>query len=650
MKTKTDKKPFYLGIDYYPEHWPEAYVEKDLEAFKDMNANVVRMGEFAWHLMEPSPGAYDFSYFDGVIAKLKAKGLKVIFGTPTATFPAWLAHKHPEILIEDNNGVKKAFGGRRQYCYNSPVYLDYSLKLVEQLIRHYKDEQAIEAWQIDNEFGHEGSDMCYCENCHKAFQQYLKDKYETIETLNDTYGTIFWGMTYNSFEEIPVPKKTITVHNPSMMLDWARFRSYSLVKFAETHIDLVRRLKGEHQLITTNLPGGFFDKWFAHADLCRKLDVVSYDNYPVWGGLPEPMEPAAIAATLDYCRGLKQQNFWIVEELMGAQGHDVIGYLPRPNQPVLWAYQAMAHGCESMLYFRDRGMHKGAEQYCYGVLDHDSKGRRTFQEAKRFYSDIKAHEAVLTAPIQSEVAVLYDFDNIWSFRIQRQSDGYDFTDELLRLYRPFYNRNCKIDIIPVDRVFEGYKVLLVPTLQMVDEALAARLEAFAAAGGTVLMSYRAGTKDKHNNLHQLQAPGYLSNLLGLVVMESESLLAGKRLTLTDSASGTVWRDLIQPTEAEVLYTYKDAFFGHYAAVTANHFGKGHAYYVGTGLDEGTMQVLADKIIGAAGLTNEESALGLELVNRTSGETETVFVMNHNEQAVIWNGREIPAYGALGLSR
>ena len=35
------------------------------------------------------------------IEKAKQKGLKVIFGTPTATMPAWLANKHPEVLSED---------------------------------------------------------------------------------------------------------------------------------------------------------------------------------------------------------------------------------------------------------------------------------------------------------------------------------------------------------------------------------------------------------------------------------------------------------------------------------------------------------------------------------------------------------------------
>ena len=32
-------------------------------------------------------------------------------------------------------------------------------------------------------------------------------------------------------------------------------------------------------------------------------------------------------------RGTKRENFWMITEaIMGAQGHDVIGYLPRPNQ------------------------------------------------------------------------------------------------------------------------------------------------------------------------------------------------------------------------------------------------------------------------------------------------------------------------------
>ena len=85
-----------------------------------MGGNVIRIGEFSWHLMEKTEGKYDFSFFDGVIAKAKEKGLHVIMGTPNATIPAWLAKKHPSILSQFENGQKRAFGGRHVYCFNSP--------------------------------------------------------------------------------------------------------------------------------------------------------------------------------------------------------------------------------------------------------------------------------------------------------------------------------------------------------------------------------------------------------------------------------------------------------------------------------------------------------------------------------------------------
>ncbi|MDQ1250007.1 MAG: beta-galactosidase, partial [Actinomycetota bacterium] len=354
----------HFGVDYYPEHWDAELMAEDIARIGAMGADMVRIGEFAWHLMEPTEGAYDFTFFDGVLEELREGGLVAMFGTPTATFPAWLAAAHPEILGAGPDGLPRVFGGRRQYCYNSPVYRDYCTRIVTALVSHYADERTIVSWQIDNEFGHEGSDDCYCANCQVAWRDWLAAKYDGIDDLNRRWGTIFWGQTYNGFDEVPCPLPTITTHSPSLKLDWARFRSDSLNDFARSQIALVRSLKGPHQSVTTNLCGGFFGKLFDHRTNVADLDFVSYDNYPVWGGLVEPMEPAEIAMTLDFVRGLRRANFWIVEQLMGAQGHDVIGYLPRPKQAQMWAYQAFGHGCESMLWFRWRGMTRGAEQYC----------------------------------------------------------------------------------------------------------------------------------------------------------------------------------------------------------------------------------------------------------------------------------------------
>ena len=148
----------YLGVDYYPEHWDKSMIDEDLDNILELNCNVIRIGEFAWHMMESTEGNFDFSYFDRVIEKAKQKGLKVIFGTPTATMPAWLANKYPEVLSEDEFNNKRVFGGRRQYCFNSKTYHKYSEIIIRELANHYKNEESIVAWQIDNEFGHEGSD------------------------------------------------------------------------------------------------------------------------------------------------------------------------------------------------------------------------------------------------------------------------------------------------------------------------------------------------------------------------------------------------------------------------------------------------------------------------------------------------------------
>ncbi|WDU82515.1 beta-galactosidase [Caloramator sp. Dgby_cultured_2] len=192
-----------------------------------------------------------------VIEKLKKNGIKVILGTPTATPPAWLVKKHPEILSKDENLIARSFGGRRQYCFNSGIYYEYTRKIVEALAEHYKHEENIIAWQVDNEFGHEGSDICYCENCLRAFRKFLREKYKEIDALNKTYGAVFWSQTYNDFDEVPLPLKTITFHNPSLLLDYARFRSKSIVDYANFQVDILKRVLGAKKIITTNIAGGF---------------------------------------------------------------------------------------------------------------------------------------------------------------------------------------------------------------------------------------------------------------------------------------------------------------------------------------------------------------------------------------------------------
>jgi beta-galactosidase len=52
--------------------------------------------------------------------------MAVIFCTPTATPPAWLTSKYPEVLNADINGALIHHRERRHYNYNSSVYRHFA--------------------------------------------------------------------------------------------------------------------------------------------------------------------------------------------------------------------------------------------------------------------------------------------------------------------------------------------------------------------------------------------------------------------------------------------------------------------------------------------------------------------------------------------
>ena len=630
-----------LGVDYYPEQWDISIMEEDLANIKELGSNVIRIGEFAWHLMEKEEGKYDFSFFDTVIKKANEYGLKVIFGTPTATIPAWLVKKYPEILSEFENGEKRTFGGRHIYCFNSEVFYKYSEKIIRELANHYKDEKNIVAWQIDNEFGHEGSDECYCPKCHRAFQEFLRNKFNnSIDELNKTYGTTFWSQEYNSFEEIPVPKKTITTHNPALRLDWERFRSKSIVDYSNFQVELLKSIIPDCVVIH-DFPGGGLDKHVDYSKVAQKLNVVAFNNYPVWGGQKEPIPPHEIAFGLDYIRGLKRENFWITEAIMGAQGHDITGFLPRPNQAKMWSCQGMARGCSSLIYFRYRGATKGAEQFCYGILDADNKKRRKFYEVKDFFHNIIKYEDILEHPIKSKVAIVYDYDSLASFRIQKQSILLDCHQEMKKFYKPFYDSNIMVDIISEDKDFSEYKILILPVMIIWKRELTEKVKEFAKNGGIVVMTYRTAVKDIDNNLTlgEMLPVGY-NDFVGAYVEETESLqeynsldLEGKGFFNGIKGKGGIFRDMLVSKGAEVLFRYNDKFYDTFSAVTKNSYGKGKVYYIGCSPEEAILKLIVDDILNSAELQKTLSPDNVEIVVRGNGDKQIKIYINHNDYEV-----------------
>lgn len=55
-------RKLYHGACYYPELWDEETIQQDIDIMREVGVNVVRIGEFAWSVMEPEEGKIDVGF------------------------------------------------------------------------------------------------------------------------------------------------------------------------------------------------------------------------------------------------------------------------------------------------------------------------------------------------------------------------------------------------------------------------------------------------------------------------------------------------------------------------------------------------------------------------------------------------------------
>ncbi len=623
------------GVDYYPEHWEKSEWEEQAKLMKKGGFNTVRMGEFAWKIFEKEEGKFDFSLLDEAIDVLAKEDIKVILGTPTAAPPKWLVNKY-DVLQHDRYGRTKKWGSRRECCANKPDYQEKSRIIVEKMAEHYKENENVIAWQIDNEFGCHASTRCYCESCRRAFAGWLQKKYQSIEKLNKDWGNVFWSLDYDSFEDMILPGYNSCegelhpnfAHNPSLDLEYRRFASDSWVEYQKEQIRIIR--KYTEKPVTHNLMGHFSD--INYYDLAKDLDFVSWDNYPdnQWGASEYPY----VSMAHEIMRGCKNQNFIVMEQEAGPCGWDIMGSTPRPGQLRLWVYQAIAHGAEGIVFFRFRTALFGMEQYWHGVLDHDGVPRRRFYELVQTGSELQKMENYIVDKKPCYEAMIYrNFDDIWSHEIKRHVAGFDYRDLLYAYYKAnaAYNINTAVS----NDHFEEYKVVYMPACNVVTEKEIEKAKVYVEKGGTLVLTFRSGTRNKYNNMYPLPMPGLFKELAGIEVEEFDALRKTVSIAGKVKGEAKLWCDVIKTETAEVISCYDSEYYKGKAAITVNTYGKGKVYYVGCDLNEEAMKTLVKLISDNAAIKTFELPEGVEMVKRE----DSIFLLNHKETET-----EIPLKG------
>ena len=221
-----------IGVCYYPEHWGKDLWEKDAAEMAALGIRFVRIGEFMWSTIQPSPpsdqnqATYDWAVLDEALEILGRHGLKVILGTPTACPPKWLIDAHPDVLPFDSHENPRKFGSRRHYSFSSDTFRKHTEAICRAMADRYGKHPAVVGWQLDNEYGCHDTVRTYDPNARLAFRKWLAARYVgDIAALNAAWGGKFWSAEYRSFDEVDLPCGTVTEAGPSHRLDFYRFSS-----------------------------------------------------------------------------------------------------------------------------------------------------------------------------------------------------------------------------------------------------------------------------------------------------------------------------------------------------------------------------------------------------------------------------------------
>ena len=622
-----------LGTCYYPEHWPEEIWAEDARRMVEAGLTWVRIGEFVWSRLEPTPGDLQFGWLDRAVAVLAEAGLKIVLGTPTATPPRWMLEKHPNMLAVDAEGRPRGFGSRRHYCFSHAGYLEECRRIVTLLADRYGRDARIHAWQTDNEYGCHETTVSYSDAAREAFRDWLAQRYQSVDALNRAWGNVFWSMEYRGFDEIGLPNLTVTEPHPAHVMAFRRFSSDQVVRFNRVQVDVLRA-RTDAPLIH-NYMGRVLE--FDHFAVGADLDIASWDSYPI-GFLSDRLEaddahkrrflrqgdPDFQAFHHDLYRAVGRGRWWVMEQQPGPVNWAPYNPAPLPGMARLWAWEAFAHGAEAVCYFRWRQAPFAQEPLQAGLLRPDSAPAPALAEARQVADELAEMPRAGTA--RAEVAVVFDYASSWAWETQPQGADFDYFRLVFDAYRALRRAGLSVDILPPEGDPACYRLILVPGMAHLPEEGTERL---VRSGAQVVFGPRTNAKTAEMAIPVPLPP----DLPGLdaVVARVESLPPGVEIALEGGGAVRHWMEEIEGGAAREIETVDGAPVLLRAGALA--------YLAGWPDAVGWDRVVRDAA-GRAGVAVLDLPDGLRL-----RETETHrFAFNYGAEPVEWDGEVLPPAG------
>ncbi|WP_395576476.1 beta-galactosidase [Streptomyces sp. BK79] len=622
------------GADYNPEQWPREVWDEDVRLMREAGVNIVSLAIFSWARIQPGPDTWDFAWLDEVMDLLHQHGIGVDLATATASPPPWLTTAHPEILPVTDRGETLWPGARQHWRPTSPVFREHALRLVRRMATRYAGHPALVAWHVNNELGcHNVYD--FSDDAARAFRDWLRARYGTLDALNHAWGTAFWSQRYSDWEQILPPRLAASHPNPTQQLDFKRFSSDALKDHLRAERAVLRELTPDVP-VTTNfmvMPG---TKGMNYADWAHEVDFVANDHYVV----PRPQDRDELSFSANLTSGIAGGRPWfLMEHSTSAVNWQPVNQPKRPGELARDSLTHVAHGADAVCFFQWRQSAAGAEKYHSAMVPHAGADSDLFRAVTALGATLEALAPVAGSEREpAEVGILFDWESWWaSEQDSHPTSLLEYHREALDWYSALLALGVRADVVTTGADLGRHRVLIAPVLHLVPAPLAKDLTRYAEQGGHLVTTYFSGVVDENDHVWLGGYPGALRDLLGVRVEEFGPLPAGRTVELDDGSTGGLWTDHVTVTPGtEVLARYRTGTHAGRPAVTRRPAGSGSAAYVSTRLGADGLASLLPRLLEPAGVASElpaEVRGSVETTVRRGPGGRFLFLVNRTDRTV-----------------
>ncbi len=272
-----------------------------------------------------------------------------------------------------------------------------------------------------------------------------------------------------------------------------------------------------------------------------------------------------------------------------------------PGAVRMWIWDAFAAGNNYVCTYRFKQPLFGFEQFHHGILKTDgetlSQGGKEYVQFIEEYNNIKNeldNDAELPAHLKEiNTAILWTHDNRWNLNIDNRTSKWNTMQELYKYFDIARSVGAPIELVDKNTPLDEFKVLIVPAYQILEKETVDKWEQFVENGGSLVLTYRTGIKDKNNHLWEGRWAEPINDLIGANIEFYDLLpndVSGEVSYNDDTFKWEIWADILSPgNNTEVLATYADQYYKGKAAVVSRKIGKGTVTYIGVATKSGNLE-------------------------------------------------------------